>query len=209
TTLPLHVFEPRYREMIGRCLEHDESFGIALILDGDEVGGHAIPRRSGTETAIIACQRNAHGEYDIVVEGLRRFTIRSLDRGRAYLRADVDWMDEPLGRDVELLADAVARLLAGFVEILETGGHAIVDDTWREMDPRTLSFRVAAALPGAVDVRQELLETPDTASRLRREAELLMAVHRVGAETGAAWFGGLRMSAGRSRQGVGAGARCY
>jgi len=186
TTLPLHVFEPRYREMIGRCLEHDESFGIALILDGDEVGGHAIPRRIGTEASIIACQRNGHGEYDIVVEGQRRFTIRSLDRGRAYLRADVDWMEEPLGKDVELLADAVVRLVAGFVEILETGGHAIVDDTWRDMDPRTLSFRVAAALPGAVDVRQELLETPDTASRLRREAELLMAVHRIGTETGAA-----------------------
>jgi hypothetical protein len=95
-------------------------------------------------------------------------------------------MEEPLGKDVEVLAEAVVRLVAGFVEILETGGHAIVDDTWREMDPRTLSFRVAAALPGAVDVRQELLETPDTASRLRREAELLMAVHRIGAETGAA-----------------------
>jgi len=145
-----------------------------------------IPRRVGTEASIIACQRSVQGEYDIVVEGQRRFTIRSLDRGRAYLRADVDWMDEPPGKDVELLADAVARLVARIVEILETGGHAIVDDTWREMDPRTLSFRVAAALPGAVDVRQELLETPDTASRLRREAELLMAVHRIGAETGAA-----------------------
>jgi len=185
-TLPLHVFEPRYREMIGRCLEHDESFGIALILDGDEVGGHAIPRRIGTEAAIIACQRNSHGEYDIVVEGRRRFSIRSLDRGRAYLRADVDWMDEPLGKDAEILADAVARLVAGVVETLETSGRAIVDETWREMDPRTLSYRVAAALPGAVDVRQELLETMDTASRLRREAELLMAVHRIGAETGAA-----------------------
>src|SRR5207245_1126363 len=76
TTLPLHVFEPRYREMIGRCLEHDESFGIALILDGDEVGGHAIPRRIGTEASIIACQRHAHGEYDIVAEGLRRIPPR-------------------------------------------------------------------------------------------------------------------------------------
>src|SRR5207245_4146909 len=123
---PLPVLGPRYREMIGRCLEHDESFGIALILDGDEVGVHAIPRRVGTEASIIACQRNVHGEYDIVVEGQRRFTIRSLDRGRAYLRADVDWMDESLGRDVERLADVVARLVAGIVEILETGGHAIV-----------------------------------------------------------------------------------
>ena len=185
TTLPLHVFEPRYREMIGRCLEHDETFGIALILDGDEVGGHAIPRRIGTEAAIIACQRNAHDEYDIVVQGQRRFAIRSLDRGRAYLRADVDWLDESPGKDVDILAEAVARLFEGIVETLDMAGHASVDETWKEMDPRTLSFRVAAALPGAVDIRQELLETPDTASRLRREAELLMAVHRVEAETGA------------------------
>ena len=185
TTLPLHVFEPRYREMIGRCLEHDETFGIALILDGDEVGGHAIPRRIGTEATIIACQRNAHDEYDIVVQGQRRFAIRSLDRGRAYLRADVDWLDESPGKDVDILAEAVGRLFEGIVETLDMAGHASVDETWKEMDPRTLSFRVAAALPGAVDIRQELLETPDTASRLRREAELLMAVHRVEAETGA------------------------
>jgi len=185
TTLPLHVFEPRYREMIGRCLEHDETFGIALILDGDEVGGHAIPRRIGTEAAIIACQRNAHGEYDIVVQGQRRFAIRSLDRGRAYPRADVDWLDESPGKDVDILAEAVGRLFEGIVETLDMAGHASVDETWKEMDPRTLSFRVAAALPGTVDIRQELLETPDTASRLRREAELLMAVHRVEAETGA------------------------
>src|SRR2546428_3266846 len=126
--------------MVGCDKKHDEAVGIGLTPDDDEVGGHAIPRRIGTEASIIACQRNAHGEYDIVVEGLRRFTIRSLDRGRAYLRADVDWMDEPLGRDVELLADAVARLLAGFVEILESGGNAIAYHTWRETDPRTLSF---------------------------------------------------------------------
>ena len=185
TTLPLHIFEPRYREMIGRCLEHDEAFGIALILDGDEVGGHAIPRQIGTEAAIIACQLSGHGEYDIVVEGRRRFAIRSLDRGRAYLRADVDWLDEALGKDAGLLADAVARMFTGIVDGLESSGQAIVDETWKEMDPRTLSFRVAAALPGAVEVRQDLLEMPDAASRLRREAELLMAVHRVGAETGA------------------------
>src|SRR2546425_10278975 len=106
-------------------------------------------------------------------------------------------MDEPLGKDVEILADAVARLFTGIVETLETGGHAIVDDTWKEMDPRTLSFRVAAALPGAVDLRQELLETPDTASRLRREAELLMAGPLIGAGTGARGAVGVEKSAGR------------
>jgi uncharacterized protein len=185
-TLPLRIFEPRYREMVGRCLEHDEMFGIALIHEGDEVGGPAIPRTIGTEAAIIASQRSRNGEYEIVVQGQRRFAIRSLDRSRAYLRAAVEFLDEPLGEDAEILAETVARLFAGVVETLETRGLAVVDETWREMDPRTLSYRVAATLPGATEVHQELLEMPDTASRLRREAELLMAVHRIGAAAGAA-----------------------
>src|SRR2546429_8908421 len=117
--------------MIGRCLEHDEPFGIALILDGDEVGGHAIPRRIGAEAAIIACQRNSHGEYDIVVQGQRRFTIRSLDRGRPSLRADVDWLEEPLGKEVEILADAVARLFAGIVETPQTGRPRSPRGNWK------------------------------------------------------------------------------
>src|SRR5207247_2403784 len=83
------------------------------------------------------------------VQGQRRFAIRSLDRGRAYLRADVDWLDESPGKDVDILAEAVARLFEGIVETLDMAGHASADETWKEMDPRTLSFRVAAALPGA------------------------------------------------------------
>lgn len=47
-TTSLHVFEPRYREMVGRCLEHEEPFGVCLILDGEEVGGPATPHRVGT-----------------------------------------------------------------------------------------------------------------------------------------------------------------
>src|SRR5213076_136725 len=46
-TLALQIFEPRYREMIGRCLAHDEPFGVVLILEGEEVGGPAVPARSG------------------------------------------------------------------------------------------------------------------------------------------------------------------
>lgn len=185
-TLPLRVFEPRYREMVGWCLEQDEPFGIALILEGDEVGGPAIPRKIGTEAAIVASQRSESGAFEIVVQGRRRFAIRSLDRSRAYLRVEAEILGEPAGTDAETLADAVARLFTGVVETLETRGHAIVNESWNDMDPRALSYRVAAALPGASEVRQELLEIPDTASRLRREAELLMAVHRIGAAAGAA-----------------------
>lgn len=185
-TLPLHVFEPRYREMIGRCLEHDEPFGVALIREGEEVGAHAMPRRIGTEARVIASQRYPDGRYDIVAEGLRRFEILQLDRSRAYLRADVEWLDEPEGADAQGLAETVAKLFEGTVENLELSGQAIVDEGWKAMDPWSLSYRVAAAMPADDVVKQELLEMPSVAARLTREAELLMAVSRIGAEAGAA-----------------------
>ena len=116
TTLTLHVFEPRYREMVGRCLEHDEPFGISLILEGEEVGGPAVPRRIGTEAAIIASQRYRDGRYDVVVEGRRRFEVVALDRTKPYIRAEVRFLDEPEGVLADGLAEATAKLFEGFLE---------------------------------------------------------------------------------------------
>ncbi len=185
TTLPLHIFEPRYREMIGRCLEHDESFGICLILEGEEVGGPAVPHRIGTEAAIIACQRFADGRYDIVVEGRRRFEVVNVDRAKPYLRAEVRFLEETDGAQDQTLAEAVATMFEGVLEPLELSGQAIVDETWKDLDGRSLSYKVASALPIGEDAKQELLEIPDTETRLRRVAEALMSLRRVGASAGA------------------------
>lgn len=185
-TIPLHIFEPRYREMVGRCLEHDDPFGVVLLLEGEEDGGPAIPRRIGTEASIIACQKYRDGRYDLVAEGRRRFEVLMIDRSRSYLRADVRFLEEPLGLDADGLAEAVGKLFEGILESLELSGQAIVDETWRELDACALSYRVASALPAADEVRQELLEIPDATSRLRREAELLISAAKIGAEAGAA-----------------------
>lgn len=185
-TIPLHIFEPRYREMVGRCLEHDDPFGVVLILEGEEVGGPAIPRRIGTEASIIACQKYRDGRYDLVAEGRRRFETLMIDRSRSYLRADVRFLEEPMGLDADGLAEAVGKLFEGILESLELSGQAVVDETWRELDACALSYRVASALPVADEVRQELLEVPDATSRLRREAELLISAAKIGAEAGAA-----------------------
>ena len=184
-TLPLHIFEPRYREMVGRCLEHEEPFGVCLILEGEEVGGSAIPHRIGTEAAIIASQRYRDGRYDIVVEGRRRFEIQHLDRTRPYLRADVRLLDEPDGVADPGLAEAVAKLFEGVLESLELSGHAVADEGWADLDARSLAYKIAAVLPVAEDAKQELLEVSDAASRLRRVAEVLMQMRRIGAEAGA------------------------
>ncbi len=184
-TLPLHIFEPRYREMIGRCLEHEEAFGICLVLEGEEVGAPAIPHRVGTEASIIAAQRYGDGRYDIVVEGRRRFEVMTLDRARPYLRAEVRFLDESDGTEDPGLAEAVAKLFEGVLESLELSGQAVIDETWKDLDARSLSYKVAAALPVGEDAKQEILEIPDTAARLRRVAEALMALRRIGAAAGA------------------------
>lgn len=184
-TLPLHIFEPRYREMIGRCLEHDEPFGICLILEGEEIGEPAVPHRIGTEAAIIASQRLRDGRYDIVVEGRRRFEVMHVDQTRPYLRADVRFLGEPAGSSDPGLAEAVARLFEGVLENLELSGQAVIDDTWKDLDARSLAYKIAAALPVEEDAKQEILELPDAASRLRRIADLVMRAHRVGPEAGA------------------------
>jgi Lon protease-like protein len=184
-TEALHVFEPRYREMIGRCLEHDESFGVCLILEGEEVGAPPIPHRIGTEAGIIASQRYPDGRYDVVVEGRRRLEILSLDRSRPYLRADVRFLEEPEGELDEDLAEAVAKMFEGVLESLEASGHAVIDESWKDLDARGLSYKVASVLPVGTDAKQKLLEVPDTATRLRRVAEALMALRRIGAAAGA------------------------
>ncbi len=185
-TLALQIFEPRYREMIGRCLAHDEPFGVVLILEGEEIGGEAVPRKIGTEAAIIASERSKDGRYDIVAEGRRRFRIVAIDASRPYLRAEVEFLDDALGPDADALADALRQRVEGAVPSLQARGDVLIDETWNLRNPRALSYHVAANLPATNEIRQELLEMPDVASRLRREADLLITVDRVGVKAGAA-----------------------
>lgn len=185
TTLPIHVFEPRYRKLVGRCLAHDEAFGVVLIEEGEEVGGPAVPRRVGTEAAIIASQKHPDGRYDILVEGRRRFEIRSLDGSRAVLRAEVRFLEESEADGDFEIAEAVAKLSEGLIQSLEWAGEAVIDEAWKALSPTALSYRVATIVPVDLEVRQGLLEVPDTAGRLRKEAGILLDATRIGVRTGA------------------------
>lgn len=181
-TLPLHVFEPRYRELVGRCLEHDETFGIVLIAEGEEVGGPAVPHAIGTEAAIVACQKRRDGRYDLVVEGRRRFEILELDRSQPLLRAEVRLLPEDDGMDAALAA-TVATLCEGLEDVLELETAARRDEPLGGLPAGALSYRVAAILPIAVEERQALLEMRRTDDRLRAEADALMRVAKADART--------------------------
>ncbi len=87
--LPLHIFEPRYREMINRCLDENLAFGVVLIKEGQEVGGDADPHLVGTAARIVKVDRQEDGRMNIQVVGTRRFRIEALNRDLPYLTGRV------------------------------------------------------------------------------------------------------------------------
>jgi Lon protease-like protein len=121
--LKLHVFELRYRQMIGRCLKRGEPFGVLLIRDGREVG-QALPRLAdvGTTAIISEVGRYPDGRMDIVAVGGVRFRVAELvEEDQPFLVARVEALDEEQG-DPELaqyLAHRVARRFFDYVQLLD------------------------------------------------------------------------------------------
>jgi Lon protease-like protein len=122
--LPLHIFEPRYREMVGHCLETGSPFGVVLIRDGREVGplaGHIAD--VGTTAAIRQAGRYPDGRLDIVTVGEHRFRIVSMDgAAAAYLVGTVEELEEPIGgpqADADALAVGVGQRFLAYLEMLQ------------------------------------------------------------------------------------------
>lgn len=127
--LPLHIFEDRYRLMVGRCIERDEPFGVVLIREGREVGPlDGRLAEVGTTALIRRAGRYPDGRLDIVTVGARRFRIDSLDATREpYLLGDVTYVDETIsdGEEARLLHGRVGHRFLRYLELLQP---AIDDD---------------------------------------------------------------------------------
>src|SRR3954469_17018505 len=97
--VPLHIFEPRYKELIGECLEEGREFGLVLE---DDQGRREVGTRAGV---IEVLQVFDDGRMNIVVEGRERFRLLELTGGREFLTGDVeavdDEVDPPDEKDVE------------------------------------------------------------------------------------------------------------
>ncbi|OGO51359.1 MAG: hypothetical protein A2148_10700 [Chloroflexi bacterium RBG_16_68_14] len=173
--LPLHIFEERYKLMIGRCVDEQGPFGAVLIRSGEEVGGPAEPYDVGTTARISHVQRLPDGKMNLIALGERRFRIMGLDRSQPYLTGDVEYLDSE-GTDVaeaEELAGRVAALFGEQVRLV----MAITGQWARLLELPSQSDRLADFVAGQMDApvstKQELLETLSLPVRLRREEELL------------------------------------
>lgn len=163
--VPLHIFEPRYRELIGECVEEDREFGL---LYADEGG----VRELGTRARVAAIlERFDDVRLNIVVEGGRRFVVERMTHGRAFLTAEVDDVDDdPAAVEDDARTDAAGafRALAALA-----GAETEVD----EESPQ-LSFELAAQVELGVEAKQQLLESRSEQERLVLVAELLHDVRK-------------------------------
>ena len=110
--LPLHIFEPRYKEMIGECLEHKRPFGMVRALQDSlaEVGC--------TAAIVNVLRKYDDGRLDINTEGRQRFEIVQLNQERSFLRGEVIFFDDEPGAPKPAELETLARLHGQLFDIL-------------------------------------------------------------------------------------------
>lgn len=160
--IPLHIFEPRYRELISECLESSDEFGLVLATGDGAV--HEIGTRARVTQVLEVLD---DGRMDVVVEGGERFRLLELTSGRSFTTALV----EPVTDEPEERADEdVARALTLFRELAEVAGS---DVDVPNADSEQLDFELAARVDFGVGPKQELLASTSPRSRMTRLVELL------------------------------------
>ncbi len=175
--LPLLVFEPRYREMIARCLQEEIGFGVVLIKEGEEVGGPADPYRIGSVARILDVKRFPDGRMNLVTMGVVRFRILQTHDKHPYLSGDIErWEDEMgdtsvLPRVTHVAHQIFIEYMADLMELAkaESGPKQLV----APHDPQVLSYTIAANLQISNEEKQTLLEMDTVEARLRHEITLL------------------------------------
>jgi Lon protease-like protein len=174
--LNLHVFEPRYKQLIAECLESGEGFGVSLIAEGAEAGDpNVLPHDIGSIAEIVDVQQLPFGRYFISTVGRNRFRIRAVISREPYLLAEVDELEESEEREdgeVYELLPAVRDLFEEYRSMLvEFSGQD--DEVDLPPDAQSTSFAIGDMLHVADRIKQRLLELADTKSRLRAEYDFL------------------------------------
>ena len=155
--VPLHIFEERYKKLIGECLEAGE-FGLVLVED-DTV------RECGTAARVVQLiEEMDDGRMNVVVQGERRFRIISIrepdDPETDYLSAEVDYYRDSQPESSDSIREAVLEVFAQLLALMD------VESPGEPPGEGPLSFRVAAAVDFGAPLKQELLESLSEEQRL-------------------------------------------
>ena len=169
--LPLRIFEPRYLDMVGRCMREGADFGVVLILSGAETGAVAQLAAVGTGARVVDFSQLPDGLLGVMCRGSRRFRLRSHRTQPDGLHVgEIEWQSESGPDAIAEEHRPLARLLRRVLkELGDTARHLDADFD----DADWVSNRLAEFLPLERHDQQELLELADPQERLRRLAPLI------------------------------------
>ncbi len=182
-TLPLRIFEARYRQMISECIENDKPFGVILLQSGDSVLEGRLqpeapePFKVGTLARITEVSHLEDGGMMITTVGTERFHLLEYRTDRPYMTGDIElWPDEPEELEPGVFQETVSRLTLVFEQylriLMELAGKRI-----QSLDIPTeagvLSFLVPNWLYISAQDKQLLLEAPGLHIRLEKELHIL------------------------------------
>jgi Lon protease-like protein len=154
TPLPLHIFEPRYQEMIAECRAQDRAFGVVRALE------QGLADVGCTAEIVTVVKEYPDGRLDLVTEGRQRFEIVRVNQERSFLQAEVLMISDEPG---SAAAEETARAVQLHAELLAlAGARQDISDA----DPASMSFYLAGSLPLDLDFKQKLLALQSESERL-------------------------------------------
>lgn len=173
--LALHVFEERYKEMIGRCLEKESPFGVLLIRSGSEVGEAAEPFDVGTTAGIIRVQHLNEGRMNLVCLGQQRFRVSRRVSEDPYMVGEVEALESTEGEGDEAsdLAGTVGALFAEYYRLFLAVSNQWSRQIGMPSGSSELADFVASRLAVSLWTKQRLLEELSVRRRLEMELETL------------------------------------
>ncbi|MBI4607637.1 MAG: LON peptidase substrate-binding domain-containing protein [Candidatus Rokubacteria bacterium] len=173
TTLPLHIFEPRYRQMVADRVAGDKCLAVVLLKPGWEADYYGRPPvcRVAGAGEITQWERLPDGRYNILLRGTGRIVIEGEVRAeKLYRIAAARWLEDayPAGGEREL-APQLEPLRLAFGQLLSGLSRPIPKllDVLTDRDsPAAVVDRIAAAVVGEAELRQRLLEEPNVEARI-------------------------------------------
>ena len=173
--IALHIFEERYKEMIGACLSSRQPFGVVLVQRGQEaLGPLADTYPIGCTAEITDSEKLGQGRMNITAMGKERFRIISIKQDDPYLVGKVATFPLQSGDDQQLISKGKALIpwIDRYLDILSNAGEFEIDSQLLPEDPVALAFLGAILLQMPARMKQQLLE-------IRTANNLLLEIRRV------------------------------
>lgn len=168
--IPLHIFEERYKQMVNKCTENKQDFGM-VYYSGNKMYD------SGCSAEILEIiTTHPDGRMDILIEGKQRFKINSTNSDQPYLQGNIVFFDDQYeleGPSLEKSKEEGISLLKDIISLYDEKNNTVSFD---EFDPKTVSFLLTSNSAFTMDEKQSFLEMINTKERLEKAVKSLKII---------------------------------